>query len=71
MSFAASLTAPTLYSVLQKTKYDNMKVYMERKNERLGGKKLKQNEQKKEEQCEPSEKKLKVSWYAFLLGEDK
>ena len=56
-----SLSAPSLYSVLQKTKVDNMKEYMERKNERMGGKKLKQDSLKDRE-SEPEEKKTKVSW---------
>ena len=57
----ASESAPTLYSVLQKTKYDNMKLYMEKKHERIGGKKLKQIDEKQEPVCEPDLKKAKVS----------
>lgn len=59
--FSESLSAPGLYSVLQKTKVDNMKEYMERKNERISGKKLKQGGINEDRQNEPLDKKMKVS----------
>ncbi|KAL3842232.1 hypothetical protein ACJMK2_020271 [Sinanodonta woodiana] len=50
--FEVSVTVPSLYTSLQKMKVDNMKEYLEKKQERISG--------KKRGKTDPPQKKLKI-----------